>query len=84
MCALAHRAHVQENNTGAAIAALGAADDEDDGYVSPEFDLPSESEDEPAPPPSKRARGAAGKGNKDISRTLADEEELALRLLSRQ
>ena len=49
---------------------------EDDGYVSPEFDLPSGSEDEGVEPTSKRARHGTP--------TLEDEEELALRLLRGQ
>ena len=49
---------------------------EDDGYVSPAFDLPSGSEDADAEPTSKRARHGAP--------TLEDEEELALRLLRSQ
>ncbi|KAI0791502.1 DEAD-domain-containing protein [Irpex lacteus] len=58
---------------------LAAAEDEDDGYVSPEFDLPpaSESEEGQRAPPPKRARASEGRRNK----SLADEEELALQLL---
>ena len=52
---------------------------EDDGYVSPEFDLPSESEDEEyeRPPPSKKSRKNAAPA---VS-TLEEEEELALQML---
>lgn len=46
---------------------------DDDGYVSPEFDLPSESEEESRP--SKRSKVARP------SSALEDEEELALALL---
>ena len=50
---------------------------EDDGYVSPEFDLPSASDEEESEderPPAKKARKAA------LS-TLQEEEELALQML---
>ena len=48
---------------------------EDDGYVSPDFDLPPESDDEDVvPPPAKRVKGP-------VKSTLAEEEELALQLL---
>lgn len=57
-----------------------AAADEDDGYASPEFDLPSESEDEPEPP-TKRARGAESKRGATGKNSLAADEELALQLL---
>ncbi|GAV99997.1 DEAD-domain-containing protein [Lentinula edodes] len=46
----------------------------DDGYVSPEFDLPSESESEEESRPSKRSKVARPSA-------LEDEEELALALL---
>ncbi|KAJ3896680.1 P-loop containing nucleoside triphosphate hydrolase protein [Lentinula edodes] len=46
----------------------------DDGYVSPEFDLPSESESEEESRPSKRSKVARPS-------VLEDEEELALALL---
>ena len=49
---------------------------EDDGYVSPEFELPSANEDADPEPTSKRARHGTP--------TLKDEEELALRLLRGQ
>ncbi|KAF7329958.1 RNA helicase [Mycena kentingensis (nom. inval.)] len=60
----------EEAGMGAGPVTFGA--DEDDGYVSPEFDLPSAEEDDErdtwdAPPPAKRARTS-----------LEDEEELAL------
>ena len=63
-------------------AELAPADD-DGGYVSPDFDLPSASEEEEVPPPSKRSR-QAGKGRKESSgagQELADEEQLALQVL---
>ena len=49
-------------------------DADDDGYVSPDFDLPPASDDEDdAPPPLKRAKSAKS--------ALAADEELALQLL---
>lgn len=57
--------------------------DEDDGYVSPEFDLPSDSEDEPHPPPSKRVK-SSGDGNRNKKRSgdsLEDYEQMALKML---
>jgi len=59
---------------------------DDDGYVSPDFDLPNlPSEDEDmVPPPSKRNKNEAGfnRHSKNLT-SLEDEEELALRLLGR-
>ena len=49
---------------------------EDDGNVSPEFELPSGNEDADPEPTLKRARHGTP--------TLEDEEELALRLLRGQ
>ncbi|KAG8904283.1 ATP-dependent RNA helicase dbp4 [Tulasnella sp. 403] len=60
---------------------------DDDGYVSPEFDLPSADESEEdirwGPVPVKRSRLTETKGKMDVDLepTLEDEEELALRLL---
>ncbi|KAG6873510.1 hypothetical protein C0995_014778 [Termitomyces sp. Mi166 len=61
---------------------------DDDGYVSPEFDLPDLSEDDEediAPPPSKRSkisdRHGGGKNARIHENTVEDDEELALRLL---
>jgi ATP-dependent RNA helicase DDX10/DBP4 len=51
---------------------------EDDGYVSPEFDLPSEDE-----APAKRPKRHAD-ADLDAGDGLADEEELALALLRRR
>ncbi|KAF8909649.1 P-loop containing nucleoside triphosphate hydrolase protein [Gymnopilus junonius] len=68
---------------------------DDDGYVSPEFDLPSEDDDDDgdmAPPPSKRnkfdSHTSTSSRNKRSTNHLSDtrlddEEELALRLLGR-
>ncbi|OBZ77013.1 hypothetical protein A0H81_03135 [Grifola frondosa] len=62
---------------------------DDGGYVSPEFDFPSDSEDERSdqpPPPTKRTRLSAGnKHDKRVgATTLAEEEELALQMLRRR
>jgi ATP-dependent RNA helicase DDX10/DBP4 len=59
-------------------ATLDGADD--DGYVSPEFDLPSEDE---APAPAKRPKRHA-EPELHAGDGLADEEELALALLRRR
>ena len=60
---------------------IAGFDDEDDGYVSPDFDLPSESESEHEVPPPKRQR-SDGKKTKTLQpTTLEEEEELALQLL---
>ena len=49
---------------------------DDDGYVSPEFELPSDSEgSEDEQPPSKKAK------QNPASTTLEEEEELALKML---
>ncbi|KAI0718427.1 P-loop containing nucleoside triphosphate hydrolase protein [Cerioporus squamosus] len=53
---------------------------EDDGYASPEFDLPSHSEGEESEfekPPSKKPRKEA----RPMASTLEEEEELALQML---
>ncbi|KAG1737558.1 DEAD-domain-containing protein [Suillus paluster] len=52
---------------------------DDDGYISPEFDLPSEDDVECSPPPLKRSRRPAS--TKEDSKGFEDEEELALQLL---
>lgn len=48
---------------------------EDDGYVSPEFDLPSETEERHSPPPKRSKTDKGGYGS------FEDDEELALQLL---
>lgn len=64
---------------GRVIAELAPSDE--DGYISPEFDMPSEDDvqDTPPPPPLKRSKRSAS--TKTDSNGLEDEEELALRLL---
>ncbi|KAJ7077803.1 ATP-dependent RNA helicase dbp-4 [Mycena crocata] len=61
---------------------IGPASD-DDGYVSPEFDLPSGSESDEdeetwAPPPTKRSKTSHNEAGRTA---VEDDEELALRLL---
>ncbi|KAG1769818.1 DEAD-domain-containing protein [Suillus occidentalis] len=64
---------------GRAIAEL--APPNEDGYISPEFDLLSEDDEQDtlSPPPLKRSKRSAS--TKTDSNGLEDEEELALRLL---
>lgn len=66
------------------------AADEDDGYLTPEFDLSSASEDGPSPPPAKRSKSNRTEGNhreskhnnrSSTNKGLEDDEALALRLL---
>ena len=67
----------------------GAADEgpvlapmEEDGYTSPTFDLPSESDgDEAAPPMKRQKKGPDSMKRARVESTLEDEEELALRML---
>jgi hypothetical protein len=64
-------------------ATLGdAGDDGDDGYVSPEFDLPSADEDMASPPPPAK-RHRVREAMPDDDGGLEDEEALALALLRR-
>lgn len=56
---------------------------DDEGYVSPEFDLPSDSGSEEeeamwAPPPAKRSKTTHAEPRRTA---MEDDEELALRLL---
>lgn len=50
---------------------------EDDGYVSPTFDLSSDDEDDSVAPPPKRQKSAQNRKSGGIE----DDEELALQLL---
>ena len=52
---------------------------EDDGYVSPDFDLPSASGNEDSPPPKKQKYHKKNRAGAPTS--LGDEEVLALALL---
>lgn len=64
----------------AGTAVLAPLED-DEGYVSPDFDIPSGSEDEETPPPAKRAKGVSQPTTKSGRSRLAEDEELALQLL---
>ena len=73
---------VQERDSdgGGVIGPMtGKGDVEDDGYVSPDFDLPSASGHEDSPPPKKQK--LLKKNRADASTSLGDEEALALALL---
>jgi ATP-dependent RNA helicase DDX10/DBP4 len=73
---------VSDDDDAAMGPTLTPAEDED-GYVSPDFDLPTESEEEAPSPPSKRRKGMsepAGKSRKQAV-TLEDEEMMALQML---
>lgn len=72
-------------------AATLKAHSDDEGYISPEFDLPdlpTDEEEEMAAPPSKKTKFGSFSDkpirNKSIYKdSLDEEEELALRLLGR-
>jgi ATP-dependent RNA helicase DDX10/DBP4 len=73
---------------GGTIATL-EPDSEDDGYVSPDFDLPSESNEEPLPPAKGKRNfreepSPTKKRKVDIHDDMNEDEELALRLLRRR
>jgi len=60
------------------------APSDDEGYVSPEFDLPTDEEEEMAAPPSKKTKSGSAPVNRSTQKNpLDEEEELALRLLGR-
>ncbi|KAI0745161.1 DEAD-domain-containing protein [Earliella scabrosa] len=70
--------HGGDDDGDAVLGPTVAELSEDDGYVSPEFDLPSASDGEESSderPPAKKARKAAALS------TLQEEEELALQML---
>lgn len=69
---LALQENYSSDDEGAAMAPV-IDPVEDDGYMSPDFDLPSSSNEEDALPPPKRVKSAKS--------TLAEEEERALQLL---
>ncbi|KAH7921470.1 DEAD-domain-containing protein [Leucogyrophana mollusca] len=64
------------------IAAIAPVTD-DEGYVSPEFDLPSDSEEEITPPPAKRKKSVPTP-TRLRGQDIEDEEELALQLLRKR
>ncbi|TFK31678.1 DEAD-domain-containing protein [Crucibulum laeve] len=69
------------------IKAVVAGVSDDDGYVSPDFDLPDAPSDEDCWPPTKKSKIASFQEPSQeralAAHTLEDEEELALRLLRR-
>jgi ATP-dependent RNA helicase DDX10/DBP4 len=73
------RADVTDDDLGPAPIVASFLDE--DGYVSPEFDLLS-GDDEDLPPPTKRNKTAPQNvSRRSAELTLDDEEELASRLL---
>ncbi|THV08033.1 DEAD-domain-containing protein [Dendrothele bispora CBS 962.96] len=76
----------QVDDEGGGATALVAPVFDDDGYVSPEFDLPSEESDdeEEYARPVKRNRIDNRSSRPTIAGTLGDDEELALSLLRRE
>ncbi|KAG6333472.1 hypothetical protein ID866_5621 [Astraeus odoratus] len=68
--------HEQDGMQGPLAAPLS----DDDGYVTPDFDLPSEDESDAEPPPQKRPKSSTS-FSRTHPQTLEDEEELALRIL---
>ncbi|OAX33795.1 DEAD-domain-containing protein [Rhizopogon vinicolor AM-OR11-026] len=67
---------VDDDVHGGAIVELA----DEDGYISPGFELLSEGDEEDMPPPPLK-RSKRSTSTKDNSEGLEDEEELALRLL---
>ncbi|KAF8557492.1 DEAD-domain-containing protein [Imleria badia] len=69
-------------------ATVGSPDDRDDGYATPDFDLPSEDEreDDVVLPPPKRTKSSSMSkvGRAAQPRDIEDEEDMALRLLRKR
>lgn len=67
---------------------LGSPDDREGGYVTPDFDLPSEHEHEdidlPPPKRTKSSSSMSSVGRAGQPREIKDEEDLALRLLRKK
>lgn len=66
-------------------ATVGSPDDRDDGYVTPDFDLPSEDEHEDdvdLPPPKRTKLSSMGRAAQP--QDIEDEEDMALRLLRKR
>ena len=66
------------------MAYLDAPSDEDDGYVSPEFDLPPASDDEEDDRGPSRPAKRFKKAPQEEDMDLDDDEQLALRLLRKR
>ncbi|KIJ16388.1 hypothetical protein PAXINDRAFT_180262 [Paxillus involutus ATCC 200175] len=67
-----------------AQAVVASASDHEGGYVTPDFDVPSEEESDVDPPPPKRTKSSKSRHLVADSHDMEDEEELALRLLRKQ
>ena len=69
-------------------AIVGSPDDRDDGYITPDFDLPSENEgeDDVVLPPPKRTKSSSWSksGHAAEPHDVNDEEEMALQLLRKK
>ncbi|KIK84532.1 hypothetical protein PAXRUDRAFT_152885 [Paxillus rubicundulus Ve08.2h10] len=68
-------------------AVVASASDHEDGYVTPDFDVPSEEESDVDPRPSKRTKSSVAPKSGHLvadSHNMEDEEELALRLLRKR
>lgn len=66
------------------MGAIVALPSDDDGYISPDFDLPelsSEDEDTFAPPSKRNKTSYQQQSSLHAENTVEDDEELALRLL---
>jgi hypothetical protein len=74
---------MQAAGSGATLLPEAADSGDDEGYVSPEFELPRSSESED-PPPSKKLRLGKNKARySNPNDDLDDDEALALKLLGR-
>ncbi|KAI0772732.1 DEAD-domain-containing protein [Trametes elegans] len=77
--------HDDEDDADGALGPTVAELSEDDGYVSPDFGLPSASENDDSEderPPSKRPKTTAVRSTRpSAGTTLEEEEELALQML---
>jgi ATP-dependent RNA helicase DDX10/DBP4 len=77
-----------DKDTDEVRAIVGSPSDRDDGYVSPDFGLPSEdeNEDDVVLPPPKRTKSSAKlrSGRAVELGSIEDEEEMALRLLRKK
>ncbi len=75
---------MQATGSGATLLPEVADSDNDDGYVSPEFDLPPSLKSEDHPPPAKKLRLGKNKARYTNSNDdLDDDEVLALKLLGK-
>lgn len=70
------------DSVGGSVLALPS---DDNGYVSPEFDMPSQSEDEEDMPVAKRSKASHRDSTRNLAEnTVEEDEEFALSLLRRQ